>query len=136
MTDLPTQVIKASDPEFLARSLMVLNAGGLIAFPTDTVYGLGALAMDGKSVESIYAAKQRSIEKAIPILMADAQDMERVGSKVPGMAQKLAARFWPGPLTLIIPKNPSLPQQVSATNTVGVRVPDHPVARALLHSAG
>jgi L-threonylcarbamoyladenylate synthase len=136
MTELQTQVLKASDPEFLARALIVLRAGGLVAFPTDTVYGLGTLASDGKAVESIYMAKERSIEKAIPILLAEAQDMEQVGSKVPSMARKLAARFWPGPLTLIIPKNSSLPEQVSATDTVGVRVPDHPVARALLHSAG
>jgi len=136
MTPLRTQIVKPTDPDCLARALKILHEGGLVAFPTDTVYGLGALALDGKAVESIYLVKDRPIEKGIPVLLAEAQDMEQVGSNVPSMARKLAARFWPGPLTLIIPKIPSLPDAVSATDTVAVRVPDHPLARALLHSAG
>jgi len=122
--------------ESIQEALKILQKGGLVAFPTDTVYGLSALAFDGKAVELIYAAKDRPIEKAIPVLIADQEDMEKVGMNIPKTAYILASRFWPGPLTCIIPKKPTLPQSVSATSTVGVRVPDHDLARALLRVAG
>lgn len=122
--------------EAIQTALEILQNGGLVAFPTDTVYGVGALAFDGKAVESIYTAKQRPIEKAIPVLIADAADMEKVGMNIPDFANQLAARFFPGPLTCLIPKQPTLPESVSATETVGVRVPDHEVARTLLRAAG
>jgi L-threonylcarbamoyladenylate synthase len=125
-----------ANAETIQTALEILRKGGLVAFPTDTVYGVGALAFDGKAVESIYPAKDRPIEKAIPVLIADAADMEKVGMDIPDVAYQLAARFWPGPLTCIVPKRPTLPESVSATNTVGVRVPDHEVARALLRAAG
>jgi L-threonylcarbamoyladenylate synthase len=107
-----------------------------VAFPTDTVYGVGALAFNGNAIETIYIAKDRPAEKAIPILIGDLEDMEKVGIEIPRAAYKLASRFWPGPLTCIIPKNPTLPKAVSASPTVGVRVPDHEIARALLRAAG
>jgi len=125
-----------ANAEAIQTALEILQKGGLVAFPTDTVYGVGALAFDGKAVESIYTAKDRPIEKAIPVLIADAADMEKVGMDIPAVAYQLAARFWPGPLTCIVPKQPTLPEAVSATETVGVRVPDHEVARALLRAAG
>ena len=125
-----------ANAESIQVALQILREGGLVAFPTDTVYGVGALVFDGKAVESIYVAKQRPIEKAIPVLMADAADMEKVGMDIPEVAYQLAARFFPGPLTCLIPKQPTLPESVSATETVGVRVPDHEVARALLRAAG
>ena len=129
-------LLLSANAESIQTALEILQSGGLVAFPTDTVYGVGALAFDGKAVESIYAAKDRPIEKAIPVLIADAADMEKVGMDIPAIAHQLAARFWPGPLTCIIPKQPTLPESVSATETVGVRVPDHEVARALLRAAG
>lgn len=131
-----TEVLLASSPTVIPRALEILKDGGLIAFPTDTVYGVGALAFDGKAVESIYAAKDRPVEKAIPILISYATDLEKVGVDIPDSARKLAARFWPGPLTILVPKRVDLPEAVSATDTVGVRVPDHVVARALLGAAG
>lgn len=133
---METQIIQAASTKALPLALNILKSGGLVAFPTDTVYGVGCLAFDGAAIESIYIAKDRPIEKAIPILIADMQDMEKVGMDIPKTAFKLAARFWPGPLTCIIPKQPTLPEAVSATTTVGVRVPDHEVARALLRTAG
>lgn len=131
-----TEIISATSSAMLTHALRVLKAGGLVAFPTDTVYGVGALAFNQKAIESIYTAKDRPIEKAIPILIADIEDMEKVGVDVPQSAYRLAARFWPGPLTCIIPKQPTLPQAVSATSTVGVRMPDHEIARTLLRAAG
>src|SRR5512143_152773 len=129
---MQTEILPASSPETIRRAYEVLQRGRLVAFPTDTVYGVGALAFDGKAVESIYVAKDRSAEKAIPILIGDPDDLERVGMDIPESARRLAARFWPGPLTLLIPKRSDLPEAVSATLTVGVRVPDHEVARRLL----
>ena len=133
---MKTMIVSAKSPAAIQQALGILNEGGLVAFPTDTVYGLGALAFDGSAVESIYVAKDRPIEKAIPVLIGDTQDLEKVGMDVPDIAYRLADRFWPGPLTVVIPKRPALPESVSATTTVGVRVPDHGVARALLRAAG
>ena len=133
---MKTIMLPARSPDSIAYAIKILQNGGLAAFPTDTVYGLGGLAFDGNAVESIYTAKDRPIEKAIPILLADAADMEKVGQDIPEIAYKLAARFWPGPLTCLIPKKPTLPESVSATSTVGVRVPDHDVARNILRAAG
>jgi L-threonylcarbamoyladenylate synthase len=133
---METIILSASSQESIARALNILQAGGLVAFPTDTVYGVGALAFDANAVESIYVAKDRPIEKAIPVLIGDQADLEKVGADIPDSARKLASRFWPGPLTILVPKRADLPEAVSATATVGVRVPDHEVARALLRAAG
>ena len=133
---MKTEVLSAQAPSALPRALAILRRGGLVAFPTDTVYGVGALAFDAAAIEKIYEAKGRSTEKAIPILLGDTADLEKVTAQVSEMALRLAGRFWPGPLTLVVPKHPSLPEAVSTAPTVGVRVPDHPVARALLRAAG
>jgi L-threonylcarbamoyladenylate synthase len=133
---MKTEIMSASANEAIPRALEILKAGGLVAFPTDTVYGVGALAFDGKAVESIYAAKDRPVEKAIPVLIGDPDDLEKVGIHIPASAHKLVSRFWPGPLTILVPKRTDLPESVSTTSTVGVRVPDHVVARALLRAAG
>lgn len=130
---MKTEIIPASE---ISLALEVLRNGGIVAFPTDTVYGLGALAHDNAAIESIYAAKNRPLEKAIPILIGDLSDLEKVGSDIPNMALLFASRFWPGPLTCVIPKKPSLPPAVSATSTVAVRIPNHPDALALLRAVG
>lgn len=133
---METTVLATNHEEAIPNALTILGLGGLVAFPTDTVYGVGALAFNAAAVESIYAAKDRPVEKAIPILIGGPEDLDKVTGDIPPMAAKLAARFWPGPLTLVIPKHPDLPDVVSAAPTVGVRVPDHPVARTLLRAAG
>lgn len=133
---METLIIPALSPEAIPRAVAILKAGGLVAFPTDTVYGLGALAFDAAAVESIYIAKGRSGEKAIPVLIADPIDLEKVALEVSETAAALATHFWPGALTLVVPIHPSLPKAVSAVATIGVRIPDHAVARALLQAAG
>ncbi|HSB03285.1 MAG TPA: L-threonylcarbamoyladenylate synthase [Anaerolineales bacterium] len=133
---MQTEILPASSSATIPRAHEVLQSGGLVAFPTDTVYGVGALAFDEQAVASVYAAKDRPAEKAIPILIGDADDLEKVAIEIPDIARKLASRFWPGPLTLLVPKRLDLPESVSTTATVGVRVPDHEVARALLRAAG
>jgi len=133
---MQTDILPAGSSDAIRRALEILRAGGLVAFPTDTVYGVGSLAFDRKAVESIYTAKDRPIEKAIPVLIGDTDDLDKIAMDIPNMALKLASHFWPGPLTILVPKQPGLPEAVSATSTVGVRVPDHEVARALLRAAG
>jgi L-threonylcarbamoyladenylate synthase len=123
-------------PGQLNIALDILQQGGLVAFPTDTVYGLGSLAFNQQAIESIYTAKQRPIEKAIPILIADIDEAGKVADSIPELARQLTRRFWPGPLTCILPKKQTLPPAVSATATVGVRVPDLEITRALLRLAG
>jgi L-threonylcarbamoyladenylate synthase len=133
---MKTDILPAGSSSATLRALEVLRLGGLVAFPTDTVYGIGALGFNGKAVQSIYAAKDRPIEKAIPILIGEMADMDQVAMGVPERAYLLARRFWPGPLTILVPKRPDLPEAVSATSTIGVRVPDHEIARSLLRAAG
>lgn len=128
-----TQTLPASQ---IQQALTVLKNGGIVAFPTDTVYGLGAFAFDNAAIESIYVAKDRPIEKAIPILIGDLGDLDQVADNTPSMALRFAARFWPGPLTCIVPKKQTLPLAVSATPTVAIRIPNHPDALALLRAAG
>ncbi len=130
---MKTEIISAAQ---IQQALTVLKNGGIIAFPTDTVYGLGALAFDNAAIESIYVAKDRPIEKAIPILIGDLSDLDQVAVDIPNMALRFAARFWPGPLTCIVPKRKTLPPAVSATSTVAVRIPNHPDILSLLRVAG
>ncbi|MDD2922295.1 MAG: L-threonylcarbamoyladenylate synthase [Anaerolineales bacterium] len=130
---MKTEILSAGE---IQAALNVLQNGGLVAFPTDTVYGLGALAFDDAAIKSIYAAKNRPVEKAIPILVAEPSDLEKVADSIPHMARIFAARFFPGPLTITVPKKDTLPQSVSATPIVAVRIPDNAHARALLRAAG
>jgi len=130
---MKTEILPESE---ISSALEILQSGGIVAFPTDTVYGLGALAFNNAAIESIYIAKNRPIEKAIPILIGDLGDLDKIADDIPNMALRFAARFWPGPLTCIVPKKQTLPLAVSATSTVAVRIPDHPDARTLLRVAG
>jgi L-threonylcarbamoyladenylate synthase len=133
---MKTEIITATDPEMLSRTVVILNSGGLVGMPTDTVYGLGALAFNDSAVRSIYTVKGRSNEKAIPILIGDPSDLERIAINISPMSQVLADHFWPGPLTLLVPKNPAIPSSVSSLSTIGVRVPDHSVTRKILRASG
>jgi L-threonylcarbamoyladenylate synthase len=125
-----------SEPGTLARASRALRAGGLVAVPTDTVYGVAAAAFDGVAVAALYGAKQRPLAKAIPVLVADASALELVAIAVPATAQRLAAAFWPGALTLVLGKHAAVPEQVSAGPTVAVRVPAHAWLLQLLAALG
>lgn len=138
---MPTEVFRV-DPmnperEPLARAAAILRRGGLVAFPTETVYGLGANALDAVAVGRIFAAKQRPPTNPVIVHAADAAGVRAVVAAWPEMAELLAARFWPGPLTLVLPKRAAVPDTVTAGGpTVAVRVPAHPVALALLRECG
>ena len=108
---MKTDILPAQQSRGISRGRWrFYEAGGLVAFPTDTVYGVGALAFNAAAVRSIYAAKDRPVEKAIPVLIADPADLAKVTLEVSEAAARLAARFWPGPLTLVVPKHPDLPE--------------------------
>jgi L-threonylcarbamoyladenylate synthase len=132
-------VVDASQPQadVMQAAAAVLLAGGLVAFPTETVYGLGANALDVNAVRRIYSAKGRPAYNPLIVHIAAAEQMAQVAAAVPDVAVRLAARFWPGPLTLVLRRAPPIPPQVSAgRDTVAVRLPAHPVALALIEAAG
>lgn len=125
------------DAHQIERAATLIRQGKLVAFPTETVYGLGADATNVAAVAGIFAAKERPRTDPLIVHLADDADMARVASSVPAAAERLAERFWPGPLTLVVPRAPLIPALVAAGGaTVGVRVPAHPVARALIRAAG
>jgi len=122
-----------ADATGLACAAEVLRAGGIVAFPTDTVYGVGAHAFLPHAVQRLYTAKVRPPDKAIPLLIADASLLPYVAQEIPPIACELAARFWPGALTLVMRRTAMVSDEITAGgDTVGVRAPDHPVAQALL----
>ena len=133
---MDTQILSIYDVRGLEAALDVLTSGGVAAFPTDTVYGLGAMAFDENAVTMLYDVKTRRMEKAIPLLIGDFSQLERVTVGVTPMAEKLAGRFWPGPLTIILPRHPSIPNAVTPLPTVGVRIPDFAPTQALLRLTG
>lgn len=125
------------DPELLRDTADLLRAGGLVAFPTETVYGLGANALDAAAVGRVFAAKGRPAANPLIVHVADREQAVALTPEWTPTADKLATAFWPGPLTLVVTKHPTLPSVVSAGGpTVAVRVPAHPVASALLRAAG
>lgn len=125
------------DPVVLRRAAGLLRAGRLVAFPTETVYGLGANALDPAAVQSIFWAKGRPATNPLIVHVTDAEQLARVVGSWPPLARRLAEQFWPGPLTLVVPKNPAIPPEVTAGGpTVAVRHPAHPVAQALIREAG
>lgn len=124
------------DAGVIARAAAVLHAGGLVAFPTETVYGLGANALDAEAVSKIFIAKGRPPINPVIVHVGDVRQVGDLVADWPEAATQLAARFWPGPLTLVLAKQPRIPDAVTAGGpTVGVRMPAHPVALALLHAA-
>lgn len=133
---MQTKILPANDPNSLLHARDVLSRGGLVAFPTDTVYGLAADAYNSESIERLYVVKGRNSSKAIAILLSDFSELPQVSTNPGAIAQRLAEKFWPGPLTLVIPRHPNLPEVLSPFPTVGVRVPDHPIALQLLRLTG
>ncbi len=120
----------------LDRAVALLRAGRLVAFPTETVYGLGANAFDAAAVRRIYEAKGRPATSPLIVHVSSLAMARKVVAEWPEAAEKLAARYWPGPLTLVLPKSKRIPLEVTAgLNTVGVRMPAHPVALALMRRA-
>ena len=130
---MKTQLLDAKNPADCHRATTLLRQGELVAVPTETVYGLAADATQPAAVAKIFAAKERPATHPLIVHIADADAMTRWAATVPQAAWKLAAAFWPGPMTLLLPKAPWVDQTVTGgLQTIGLRVPDHPVLLALL----
>lgn len=128
--------IAASNNTSIYESANILKNGGLIAFPTDTVYGVGAIYTNTAAVNRLYNVKSRAYNKAIPILVGRFSDAWSLSKKVPQSAQNLAKAFWPGPLSLIVYKNNSVPTIVAPGPTVALRSPNHSWLLELLNRVG
>lgn len=136
-----TQICKINgtepEPELLARAAEILRRGGLVAFPTETVYGLGGNALDPEAAARIYAAKGRPSDNPLILHIADRTALTELAAEVPEAAEKLMEAFWPGPMTLIFHKSEKVPRETTGgLDTAAVRMPSHPVARALIRTAG
>jgi L-threonylcarbamoyladenylate synthase len=130
------RILPADRPASIAEAAAVLRGGGLVAFPTETVYGLGADAMNPAAVARVFEVKARPSFDPLIVHLDRPAALPRVARSVDRRVEALAARFWPGPLTLVLPRAPAVPDIVTAgLDTVGVRVPAHPAARALIEQA-
>jgi len=135
MPDAP--VLLASRSGSIEQAAAVLRVGGVVAFPTDTVYGLGAHSFMASAIERLYKVKGRERQKAIPLLIAHMKDVTTIAIQVPEIAWRLAERFWPGPVTLVLPKAPGVLDVLTGeANSVAVRIPAHDVALELISALG
>lgn len=129
-------IVKAT-PANIRKAAAILADGGLVAFPTETVYGLGAHAMDSRAVRKIFVAKGRPSDNPLIVHIATMKELGMVAVDIPDVAKKLMKKFWPGPITFVLPKKKNVPDVVTAGGvTVAVRMPKHPVALALIKAAG
>ncbi|OAQ21035.1 L-threonylcarbamoyladenylate synthase [Thermosulfurimonas dismutans] len=126
------RTIKAESPEALDEAVKILSSGGVVAFPTETFYGLAVDPFSESAVKRLYALKKREPGKPVILLIGDLEDLKQLVTEIPKIAQELAARFWPGPLTLVFRARPEVPPWITGgTETIAVRLSSHPVARKL-----
>ncbi len=130
------EVLKIDHPEVFDRAISILNSGGLIALPTDTVYGLAVDPWNGEALSKLFKVKSRSELKSIPVLLRGEAAINEVSADVPVRVRAIAEKFWPGPLTIVVRRKSELPSEISATYTIGVRAPDHEFALELLKMHG
>ena len=129
-------ILSASDTESIRRAGRIIQTGGLVSFPTETVYGLGCDAMNADAAAKVFEAKHRPQFDPLIVHIADVKQLNTVIGALPALGQRLIDSFWPGPLTLVLPKHPAIPDLVTAgLSTVAVRMPNHPVAQALIREA-
>jgi L-threonylcarbamoyladenylate synthase len=134
---MPQTRPQTGDPGEIDHAARLLRAGRLVAFPTETVYGLGANALDAEAVARIYAVKRRPATSPLIVHVASMEMAQSLVANWPEIADRLTRRFWPGPLTLVLEKQPAIPAIVTANlPTVGLRMPAHPIALALIRAAG
>ncbi|MCI5209706.1 MAG: threonylcarbamoyl-AMP synthase [Candidatus Electrothrix sp. ATG2] len=127
----------ASDPVALSEAARLLCQGGLIAFPTETYYGLGVDPFNVEALQRLFNVKQRTPDKAVLVLVAEQAQVTELAAEVPAVLKKLMARFWPGPLTLVFPGRPILPSILTGgTGNIGIRQSPHPLAASLLREFG
>lgn len=138
-TPRPLPIIRVDPGERRAprRALEVLRQGGVIVYPTDTLYGVGCRIDEEAAVRRIFALKGRALSEPLPVLLADPADLELYGTQISAAARRLAALYWPGPLTIVVRRSPRLPALVAGGGeTIGLRVPGMPLPRALIRDLG
>lgn len=133
---MKTRILKSTTEYCLDRALEILESGGIVAFPTDTVYGIGTSAFNNEAVLSLFEAKGRSRMQAVPVLISSMAQIDTVTTGLSDLARSLAEKYWPGPITLVLSKNTNLAEAVSPSDTVGVRMPKHEFAKSLLDAVG
>ena len=131
-----TEILSLQDPASLDKAVRLIQAGELVAFPTDTVYGLGCSPFKPSSLEQIYQVKQRPEEKAIPVLVANLEQVRQVMANIPPQVEGIMAEFWPGALTLVLPRQITLPTQLTPYPGLAVRMPRHELALQILEKTG
>jgi L-threonylcarbamoyladenylate synthase len=131
-----TQIIPEIDPQALPGAVTLLNDGKAVAFPTETVYGLGVKTMVPRAIDQLYRIKGRDEGKAITIMLPNQAALDAFAVNIPGYAREFARAFWPGALTLIFTRHPDLPAAFFPKPTIGIRIPDHPFVQALLAACG
>ena len=135
-----TKLVEITDIEkqkaILEEAGQIIRDGGLVVFPTETVYGIGANGLDADACRSIYVAKGRPSDNPLILTVPDEEGARQAAAVIPPTAQKLMDRFWPGPLTIVLPKQPGLPAELTPYPGVAVRMPNHPFALALLQAFG
>ncbi len=131
-----TLVLPINDPKALLLSQEYVQAGKLIVFPTDTLYGLACNPTNPAALRDIYAAKSRSMLKALPVLIGALEQLDQLVEHIPPQAHHLMERFWPGALTLVLPKQAHLPSELTPYPGLAVRMPNHPFALELLQALG
>ncbi len=137
MSKAESTSVVCANSKYIERAAEILLAGGLVAFPTETVYGLGALATDDQAISRLFSAKGRPAEHPVIVHIGSVDGLEGWGRSITQSAYDLAEAFWPGPLTLVVSRSPGVSDKVTGgQDTVGVRVPSHPVAQDLLRSVG
>jgi L-threonylcarbamoyladenylate synthase len=133
---MTAEIVSTEERNWSARAVAVIQAGGVVAFPTDTVYGIGADPFNPDAIARLYKAKGRPAGKAIPILLALTAQLPKVVKDVPIWVKPVLDAYWPGALTVVLQKDESVPDMVSSTKTIGIRIPDHPAALELLLATG
>jgi L-threonylcarbamoyladenylate synthase len=131
-----TTILSTTDPRCLPLARQVLKNHGIIAFPTDTIYGLAADAFDPLAIERIFNVKQRPENKALPVLIGTLKQLPQLALTISENVEKLATAFWPGPLTIVLPKNSDLPEELSPYPTIGIRMPNLAFTLELLVQTG
>lgn len=133
---MKTRIISQFDTSAINEILKVILSGGVVAIPTDTVYGIACAVKDSRAIQSLYEIKKRENIKAIPVLLANLNQNDQIAKPLSENALILAKIFWPGALTIIVKKSDSIPDTLTIYETIGIRIPDHEWLRKLLRKAG
>jgi L-threonylcarbamoyladenylate synthase len=131
-----TKILSASKAGAIEAATQLLRSGNLVAYPTDTLYGIGVDVFNFRAIERLYEVKARPRHKGIPVLLADPNDLDFIVEEVSNTARNLIDHYWPGPLTLVLPRSADLPENISPDTGVAVRIPDNSIARNFIRACG